>query len=283
MENHLHVLLRLDLDVAQSWSDEEVTRRWGRLFPPRDKSRQPLPVTEAWVQDRLKDVPWVAETRERFQCISWFMKCLKEPLARLANREDGVRGAFFQSRYKSVAILDEEALLAVGVYIDLNPVAAGIAETPEASEYTSIKARVQHVEAQNQTARLEAATGGGVAGSRAASGLEEALWLCPIEDRRQLDSTREGMFDGLSIGSYVLLVDHTGRLFREGKAAISAKLAGIFERLGSRAENWQTRMAKLRKGRLYGRFFAASREKLREMAERLKVRRLVNLTGCAIA
>ena len=91
------------------------------------------------------------------------------------------------------------------------------------------------------------------------------------------------MFDGLSIGSYVLLVDYTGRLFREGKAAISAKLAGIFDRLGSRAENWQARMEKLRKGRLYGRFFAASREKLREMAERLNVRRLVNLTGCAVA
>ena len=74
-----------------------------------------------------------------------------------------------------MAILDEEALLAVGVYIDLNPVAAGIAETPEASEYTSIKARLEHVEAQNQTARLEAAAGGSVAGSRAASGLEEAL------------------------------------------------------------------------------------------------------------
>ena len=42
-------------------------------------------------------------------------------------------------------------------------------------------------------------------------------------------------------------------------------------------------MEKLRKGRLYGRFFAASREKLREMAERLHVRRLVNLTGCAVA
>ena len=78
-------------------------------------------------------------------------------------------------------------------------------------------------------------------------------------------------------------VDYTGRLFREGKASISAKLAGIFERLGSRAENWQARMEKLRTGRLYGRFFAASRETLREMAERLKVRRLVNLTGCAVA
>ena len=182
-----------------------------------------------------------------------------------------------------MAILDEEALLAVGVYIDLNPVAAGIDETPEASEYTSIKARVEHVEAQNETARLEAAAAGSVACSRAASGLEEALWLCPIEDRRRLDSSREGMFDGLSVGSYVLLVDYTWRLFREGKASISAKLAGIFDRLGSRAENWQARMEKLRKGRLYGRFFAASREKLREMAERMKVRRLVNLTGCAVA
>ena len=67
MENHLHVLLRLDPDVAQGWSDEEVTRRWGRLFPPRDKSRQPLPITEDWVQDRLKDVAWVAKTRERLQ------------------------------------------------------------------------------------------------------------------------------------------------------------------------------------------------------------------------
>ena len=39
MNNHLHLLLRLDPEVAQAWSDEEVVRRWGRLFPPRDKSR----------------------------------------------------------------------------------------------------------------------------------------------------------------------------------------------------------------------------------------------------
>jgi hypothetical protein len=84
-------------------------------------------------------------------------------------------------------------------------------------------------------------------------------------------------FDGLSVGSYLLLVDYTGRLCREGKAAISANVAGILDRLGSRAENWQALMEKLRKGRLFGRFFAASRETLREMAKRLKVRNLVNL------
>jgi hypothetical protein len=282
MDNHLHVLVRLDPEVALAWSDEEVVRRWGRLVPPRDKSRQPMPVTEHWVQWRLTDAQWVATARQRLQSLSWFMKCLKEPLARLANRQDKVRGAFFAERFKSVAIVDEEALLAICVYIDLNPVAAKVAETPETSDYTSIKQRLDHVEAEGKTAQMEAANSGSAAGSQAAVGVEESLWLCPIEDRRGLDSTREGMVQGFSLGSYVKLVDYTGRLFRQGKASISAELAGIFERLNFSAQSWQVRLEKLRGDRLLGRFFAASRAKLREIGERLGVRHLVNLTGCPI-
>jgi ribosomal protein S14 len=37
-----------------------------------------------------------------------------------------------------------------------------------------------------------------------------------------------------------------------------------------------------RSDRLVGRFFAASRAKLREIADRIGVRHLVNLTGCPI-
>ena len=111
LDNHLHLLVRLDPELGQGWSDEEVVRRWGRLFPPRDKARQALPVTEDWVQARLKEPGWVARARQRLQSLSWFMKCLKEPLARLANRQDQIRGAFFEGRFKSVAILDDEALL----------------------------------------------------------------------------------------------------------------------------------------------------------------------------
>ena len=94
---------------------------------------------------------------------------------------------------------------------DLNPVAAGIAEVPEASLHTSIKERVDHVEAQGRTEDLKAASQGSIAGSDAASGLEESHWLCPIEDRRKIDSTREGMLEGFSLGSYLMLVDYTGR------------------------------------------------------------------------
>ncbi len=280
MDNHLHVLVRLDPDVATGWTDDEVVRRWGLLYPPRDKSRQPLPVTKAWVEWRLKDVAWVAMARSRLQSLSWFMKCLKEPLARLANRQDETRGAFFEGRFKSVAILDDESLLATCTYIDLNPVAAGIAVVPEASPYTSITTRTDHVKAQDRASDLTKAEHGSVAGSTASADLEESIWLCPIEDRREIDSPREGMLRGFSLGNYLLLVDYTGRLFREGKTAISAELTGILNRLGTTAEAWQARLEKLKSGRLLGRFFAASRERLREAAAQLRVHHLANLAAC---
>jgi hypothetical protein len=68
---------------------------------------------------------------------------------------------------------------------------------------------------------------------------EEQLWLCPIEDRRGLDSTREGMMQNFPLGSYVKQVDYTGRLIRKGKALISAELVEILERLGCSAHSWQ--------------------------------------------
>jgi REP element-mobilizing transposase RayT len=280
LDNHLHVLVRLDPQRAGAWSDEEVVRRWGRLFPPRDQARQPLEVSQAWVEGRLKDEGWVATARLRLQSLSWFMKCLKEPLARMVNREEGARGAFFEGRYKSVAILDEEALLATCAYIDLNPVAAGLVAVPEAGEHTSIKQRVEHVEELGRVETLQAAESGSVAAQAVSSGLEESLWLCPIEDRRGLDSTREGMTEGFTLGSYLLLVEYTGRLFREGKASISGELAGVFARLGSDGESWSARLLKLSRGRLLGRYFASSRQRLREVADRLGLHHIANLGGC---
>ena len=86
-----------------------------------------------------------------------------------------------------------------------------------------------------------------------------------------------------SLDNYLLLVEYTGRLFRSGKAVISGELAGVFERLDSNAENWQARLRKLAAGRLLGRFFAASRQRLRDTPEQFGLRRLPNFGGCPTA
>jgi hypothetical protein len=100
-----------------------------------------------------------------------------------------------------VAILDVESLLATCAYNGFNPVAACVAEVPEARAHTSIEQRVQHVDEQGRAEDLNAAIGGSVAGSTAAAGLEE-LWRRPVEDRRRRNSSCEGMIEGRSVGNY---------------------------------------------------------------------------------
>ena len=281
MDNHLHLLLRIDPEVAQNWSDGEVVERWHRLYPPRGTDRKPLPPEKRkeLVAKLLADPKWLQATRERLCSLGWFMKCLKEPLSRLVNKAEKCTGAFFEGRYKSIAVLDEEALLAVCAYIDLNPVAAGIATKPEDSPHTSCKARVDHVHRMGREADVQKADEGSVQAWAVCGGLEEELWLVPIEDRRRLDSVREGMLETLTLGNYLKLVDYTGRLLKVGKAAIGAELDDILTRIGSTADQWQQRMQRLTGGRLLGRFSCSSRDKLRELAQRLGVSRLADLSA----
>ena len=92
---------------------------------------------------------------------------------------------------------------------------------------------------------------------------------------------REGMLEGVTLGHYFQLVDATGRMLREGKAAISAEVAAIFERLQTSADAWQERLKMLNTARMFGRFFATTRETLKAVAAQIGARRLFNLGGCA--
>ena len=144
MSNHLHVVLRVRPDLVADWSAEEVALCWKRLFPPRDPATgSPTEPSQCDVNMIVSDPERVAVIRERLSSVSWFMRCLCEPIARRANREDQCTGRFWEGRFKSQALLDEAAILACSVYVDLNPVRAGVSETPEESKHTSAFARIQ--------------------------------------------------------------------------------------------------------------------------------------------
>ena len=89
------------------------------------------------------------------------------------------------------------------------------------------------------------------------------------------------MIEGFALGSYLLLVDYTARLFREGKATLSREMAEILDRLQTSAELWQAQLDRLRTGRPLGRFFAATRA-LREIGTRLNLKHVPNLGGCPV-
>ena len=139
MSNHLHLVVQLAPEAAARWSDEDVAARWVRLFPPRQETAQSI---NAKCGRLLADSGRMRIIRGRLSDLSWLMRCLAEPIARRANREDACKGRFWEGRFKAQRLCDERALLAAMAYVDLNPVRAGIAQGLEDSAHTSIAARM---------------------------------------------------------------------------------------------------------------------------------------------
>ena len=95
------------------------------------------------VRKLANDEEKITELRFRLSNISWFMLMLNEPIARTANAEDNVPGHFFGERFGSVRLENKEDPLLCRLYVDLNPVRAGLAKTPEDSKYTGACDRIE--------------------------------------------------------------------------------------------------------------------------------------------
>ena len=143
MSNHLHVVLRVDPVTASGWSDEEVVRRWVKAFPGIRFDEEGERQIEARMMALLVNPEKVQEIRTRLGSLSWFMRSLNEPIARMANREDGCKGRFWEGRFKSQALLDEQAVLSCMAYVDLNPVRAQVCDQLEGAKHTSISRRIE--------------------------------------------------------------------------------------------------------------------------------------------
>ena len=143
----------------KSWSTLEVLIRWHKLFKGTLLARkyqreQPLTKFELAMVEETAQI-----YKQRLIDISWFMRTLNEPIARQANKEDKCTGHFWEGRFKSQALLDEGALLSCMAYVDLNPIRAGIALTPEESNFTSIQLRIKAAIKGEQPADLLTFTG----------------------------------------------------------------------------------------------------------------------------
>jgi REP element-mobilizing transposase RayT len=143
MSNHFHIVLRADPKASWDWTDREVAERWLAVFPGSISNRDDPACVERATLALLSNAERLEVIRQRLGSISWFMRALNEPIARMANREDGCTGRFWEGRFKCQALLDEQAVLSCMAYVDLNPVRAGMCETLRESEHTSVRHRLE--------------------------------------------------------------------------------------------------------------------------------------------
>ena len=272
MANHFHLVLRTCPELPADWSAEEVVNRWLKLFPKeRDESGSPLPLEETAFRRLCEDEAKVKLWRERLGDLSWFMRCLNENIARRANREDECTGRFWEGRFKCQRLEDEGAVLACMAYVDLNPVRAGLAETPEASAFTSAFDRIAARRGERVDARQKAASESEPEPTAAQQRLldeakaaaERAAWLAPVASIRAGGSAESPAW-GITQDRYLELLDATGRLLKAEKGGrIDPGLAPILERLSLDEEKWVETV------RRYGSLFyrvAGQAEKLKELA-----------------
>lgn len=255
MSNHYHLVLRVDRERGAQLTKEEVVHRWVQLFkaPPLIQRWQDGDVTAA---ERVDAEQLIERWRKRLIDISWYMRTLNEHLARRANAEDECTGRFWEGRFKSQALLDEAGLLTAMAYVDLNPVRAGTARTPEDSEFTSIYARIRHPISQQQ-ARTNATHG-----RKRLARLDAPPLLAFCNEARGQEPTLP-----MRLEDYLQLVDGTGRIVRVDKpGVIDVRLASILMRLQIDPDAWKStmRIGGNRFGRALGRL-----EHLRAHARRL--------------
>ena len=189
----------------------------------------------------LSNASGLKEKRRRLCDISWFMRCLAEPIARRGNSEDKVSGRFWEGRFRAQPLLDETAIVACMAYVDLNPIRAGIAATPETSDFTSVKERIEDRASAAEVSTADAQD------HRIEQG-EKAGWLAPIplevkrKKVREKQTSRRAGNKGclpMSLDDYLKLLDWTGRQFRSDKrGTIPAACAPILDRLDCSAETW---------------------------------------------
>jgi len=212
MSNHYHIVVRLSPDESEHWSQNEVIERWQKLYSGGALVQMYQSGSHLSDMQKMMLVTQTEKWRERLSSLSWFMRCLNEHLARLANKEDNCTGRFWEGRFKSQALLDDAALMACMAYVDLNPIRANIASTPESSDYTSVKERISEHLGKSQAAHN--------------------LLIMDGDNQQSIGIP-------FYLNDYLELLDWSGRAIRADQTgSIPMKLLPILKRLQIEPDNW---------------------------------------------
>lgn len=251
MSNHTHFVLYVDDKKANRLSDKAVAIRWHKLFKGTLLTQKLLAGEKLDRGQQFFLATEIKEFRQRLSDISWFMRVLNEHIARKANKEDSCTGRFWEGRFKPQALLDEAALAACMVYVDLNPIRAKMAKTPETSNHTSIKKRIESAKEGKQPKSLLRFSG----------------------------NPRKHMPKGLpfEFKYYLQLVELTGKCIRADKRGSIDSSQPILTRLNICPENWlklTTEFTRVFKG-------AVGRERsLQSFCDHVQLKRRSNLSQC---
>lgn len=251
MDNHMHLVLTIRPDIVAGWSDEEVAKRWLTYLPPVTRGVRRT-ATEEDIRKLQRDPAKIAKCRLRLCELGEFHKALKQPLARLVNIQENVTGHFWEGRYRSRRVLDLAALLSTMAYVDLNPVRASIARTPEQSPFTGMYHRASardHVlrrMSRRERARLQTAAkrlDGWRRGCVAFPSEPVPSFLTPIAHTEE----RRGLFGDMTLDEYLVVVDRIGREVRRNqqdrRGRIPHDLAPILERIEVDGKSFLAQMA----------------------------------------
>ncbi|WP_372761400.1 transposase [Pseudoalteromonas sp.] len=243
MSNHYHLVVKVNRREALAWSDDEVIARWQKLYSGHvvvnrlNKGKQLDRVTLSQ-RDGI-----IAQWRARLYDISWYMKSLNEYIARKANKEDNCTGKYWEGRYKSQALLDQQSVLSCMAYVDLNPIRAKAANSIEESDFTSIQERITHFKAaQNEESQATYVT----------KNKSENLPLQPIQLMTLYEHELAHTIP-FALLDYLQLVDWSGRqLNRSKKGHLSKAAPSILSRLNIEEAQWLESIQRFR--HLYSNF-----------------------------
>ena len=217
MSNHYHLVVLYRPQDRLELSDDDVARRWLRLFPPRDPRQ-----LDAHVAALLDDPDRLAVLRDRLGDLSWYMARLNETVARRANAEDDCTGRFWQGRFASKNLPDERSVWACMAYDALNPVRAGMADDVEDAGHTGLQARLREAEAEPER-------------------LDQPLAPLALRDGRVASAPAPAPTLDITLREYRAHVEWTAGLLRDDAPAARAP-----PRLGD-ARSWRRLVASFRR------------------------------------